>query len=265
MQDNDIVLDNALEPLHWRWTRGWNWFFNALAMYKRAPIFWSVMAMNYFVFNTIVSLLPFVGGLLVIAFSPFFLGAWMKMARGAQDGSKPRFISKDELLEQAKPLLQLGFFYCIACVLVLVVSIVLFMTVIQFGWLSAPVVEEINKGDISSVLPFFFVAVSLFFIMQSTYFFAPALLVFRGFSPIEAMRLSLLGFWRNIKALILMYALSILGASVLLMPLTLLSALPLLQGAMPTLMMLILFFVVMPVSFHASFTSYMDIYENQIG
>ena len=128
-----------------------------------------------------------------------------------------------------------------------------------------PAVEQLNKGDINSILPFMLICVGLFFVMQSTYFFAPALVVFRACTPLESMRLSLLGFWRNIRALILMYTLTVLLASLVLLPFILMNWVPQLQAAMPTFMLLILFFFVLPISFHASFTSYMDIYENRIG
>ena len=245
MQNVETIVDNDIEPRRCRAKNSWQWLGDAFMLYVRAPLQWTLVTLLASILFLLVSSIPLIGWILGTLLIPLLMGGIMRLAKQAAAGEAPQFMSLfNSFFSSPAELLKIGLFY-IAGVLVIVVLLAAFMFVsFELGLMPRPSPELLKERGLLSMWPFLLMFFSSLAIIYSAYFFAPTLVVLRGFSAKDALRLSFLGFWRNWLPIMLMGMLSIFMLAV--------ASLPFMLGLL----------VALPVLLLVSYTSYLDIYED---
>lgn len=179
---------------------GWTWIARGWGLFTRAPLMWILSMLVVFVVAIVMHLVPIVGGIafqiLNAAIAAGFVVACRSLERGGEfelehlfAGFKTRFGS----------LVILGLLF-------LAGSIAIFLVFVAF--LGFTLLGAILTGDshaiLAKIMQSFFtlalgglVALALWVPLMAAYWFAPALVVMHGVSPVEAMKQSFVGSFRN--------------------------------------------------------------------
>lgn len=225
--------------------RGVNWWTDGWALFMKNPGMWLVLGLVLIVIIVVLYALPLPGSdLLVALVLPAFVASWMLAARKMETGGGLEvgdlFLAfKDHL----NPLLVQGVLFLAATAVVLIV-----MSVFGFGALlgiglgaamSSPgaVLAAISSGLIGLLM-----ALALLVPVMMAFWFAPALVVFDGVAPVEALRLSFAASAKNVGPFFVNGVIGVL--IVLLLPFTLFLGI----------------LIVVPLSLLTVYLSYRDIF-----
>lgn len=245
MQDLETIIDNDIEPRHCRAQNSWQWIGDAFMLYIRSPLQWTLITLLASILFLLVSSIPLVGWILGTLLIPLLMGGIMRLARQAAAGEAPQIMSMfNAFFSSPAELLKIGVFY-IAGVLVIIALLAAFMFIsFELGLMPRPSPELLKERGLLSMWPFLLMFFSSLAMIYSAYFFASTLVVLRGLSAKDALRLSFLGFWRNWLPIMLMGMIGIFLLAV--------ASLPFMLGLL----------VALPVMLLVSYTSYLDIYED---
>lgn len=231
---NDALIA-ATDPRTVDAGRGVTWWTEAWGLFSKHIGMWLVMSLVMLAIFLVLNVIPILGSLAASLIAPAFVGSWMLAARKVDGGGTPDlndlFTSfKDKL----GPLLVVG-------ALVLAISIVVGVIAgaLGFGAVGAMVASG-TRGSAGGMLAavgtgmlagLFVLAMA--FIAGVALWFAPALIVFRGMPPVDALKSSLSASLKNVGPFLvfgLLYLVAALLASipfglgwVVLVPLTLLA------------------------------------------
>ena len=222
--DQDTVIDLMPEPRHLPARRGWQWYVQGFQLFRRQPAIWVLLGLQFMVLALLASVLPAVVAMAYTLLSPVLSGGVFLAAKRTDDGNK---ISPMDLFAafkgEVKPLLRIGFINVLAVVLI---------TVLMSLFGNHASIGEIPAGSLPSPeqIKALYLNLSINMILMTPVlcasWFAPALVLFDGHTPIEAMKLSFAGVYRNWQAFLLSglltLALCILSAFTLLLGLLLL-------------------------------------------
>lgn len=199
--EKDNVIDLLPEPRRLAAGRGWSWYINGFKLFRRQPSMWIVLALQFFVLALLAGVLPAVGALVYTLVSPVLSAGVYLAAKQCDTGHK---IGPLDLFAafrgEVKPLLFIGFINVVA---VMLVTLLLSL----FG--SQPSLADIPAGSLPSpeLMKSLYVHTSLSLLLMipimCAVWFAPALVLFKGYSPTEAMKLSFAGVCRNWQAFLL--------------------------------------------------------------
>jgi hypothetical protein len=241
---------------------GLAWFRAGLRTFWRQPLAFSGLFLLFVAIISIVSLLPYVGGVLSLALLPAATLGFMAATREAASG---RFPMPAILLsafragrQRARAMLVLGAAYAIGLLLVLSLSALAdggqFASMYLFG---GPITVELVSSD--AFRNAVWISMALYLPLNMVFWHAPALVHWHDVPPVRSLFFSLVACLRNFGALLL-FMLAWAGLSLLvafgLVLLTALLGLPALLGVamMPlSLLMGAMFITSLWFTFHDSF------------
>ena len=251
---SESVLPSAAGPRSVDAGRGLAWLTEAWRLFAQSPGVWILVVLILFAINVVLAFIPLAGYLGTQVLFPVFAGGLMLGCRAMDRGGKftvPHLFAG--FGERAGSLFVVGLIYTALALAIMVVVVgVLF---ILFG---AAVITEIWKlddpltgatllaGAFSAVMVGALLFLLLYLPLVMAIWFAPALVVLKGAEPLQAMRLSLSGCAKNILPF-LIYGL-------IWMILAFVATLPLMLG----------WLVLGPVTIASVYTSYCDIYEDEL-
>lgn len=257
MQETDTIVDNELDPVKHKMGTGGHWLFGAFFLYRRAPLLWTVAALVAAVVFLAVMLAvrvflnPLLGiGAIPAAFLasfslllPILLGIVAHTAYRADEGIEISL--QDFIAVYTHPklgeLLRVALFSLAGILGLAILTSLFWIFSTRLGIWTVQFAPE--RGILPAFWPFILMNLTLSAALFSAAFYAPALVILRGLSAGEALRLSALGFWRNWKPLwwLAIQNLFLLAAA----------ALPAFVGLLIAAPLVVLTF----------YTSYSDIYE----
>jgi hypothetical protein len=199
--------------------RGVSWWSEAWALFLRNPGMWLVMGVLLMVLLGVLGFIPALGPLVSLLFAPVFSGSWLLAARKLQGGGDLEVgdlfaIFKDK--ERLTPLLVLG-----ALLLAAMVLVGLFIGAVGMGAGMGAMMgmgghAPGSVGYVAAALGAGFLAMLIFFVLLVSVglavWFAPALVVFHGATPFDALKASLSASLKNIVAMVLYGALYLIAA-----------------------------------------------------
>lgn len=231
---NDALIA-ATDPRTVDAGRGVTWWTEAWGLFSKHIGMWLVMSLVMLAIFLVLNVIPILGSLAASLIAPAFVGSWMLAARKVDGGGTPDL---NDLFTGFKdtlgPLLVVG-------ALVLAISIVVGVIAgaLGFGAVGAMVASGTrgSAGGMMAALGTGMLAglfvLAMAFIAGVALWFAPALIVFRGMPPVDALKSSLSASLKNVGPFLvfgLLYLVAALLASipfglgwVVLVPLTLLA------------------------------------------
>ena len=234
------------EPRLVRAGRGADWIGEAFALFRQQPGVWIGILVIWLVLSSVIAAVP-VLNLLGSFLNPVFTAGIMlgcaSQARG--EGLRVEHLFAGFRSGRVGPLLMMTVWTLLlaAAGLVALVAVVGWPVFDALEGLHDPSPEELLGAlGLGRLLWFAFAALTLAALLAMAVWFAPALIVFRGVSALDALKLSFRGCVRNWRAL------AVYGLLVLVM--LILAALPLLLGLL----------IAVPVLMASIYTSYQDLY-----
>jgi uncharacterized membrane protein len=236
--------------------RGSDWIAEGFEMFRQKPGAWIGVILTWGVLSTVIGMIPGIN-LIGSFLSPIFTAGLMlgcaSQARG--EGFRLEHLFAGFRSGRLGQLLMLTV-WTILFGLVLIILGCIAVGVSMLGKLQGldfdtPLADQVpslmQSLDVMSILLFALVALALGVVLAMAVWFAPALVVMRGVSAFEAMKLSVRGCTRN------MWAFTVYGLLALVV--LILAAIPLLLGLL----------VAIPVLVASVYTSYRDIYPEPAG
>ena len=194
--------------------QGFAWVKRGWELFKLAPIPWSGMTALVFLVLMGIGAVPYVGGFLVHALSPFIVAAYLAASRAGVQGEPVNFTYLGAGLRQGRDsLFVIGMVYMLASLLVF--RGVAFLTGGDMGLLTAQIenphtlTPEEAKALLDGILPTMALGALFMTPLLMATWFSPGLAHFEGFRPAKAMWWSLWACGVNWRP-ILVYS-SILG------------------------------------------------------
>lgn len=225
------------------------WIGEGWQLFKQSPGIWIASVLILFVLSIVASFIPFLGSLVSNLLMPVFLGGLMIGCRAQDNGEK---LQIEHLFSgfksHAGPLMLIGLLMLVAIVVVLIVLAIIVGLMFGASIMGAFAGNEQAMADLIAEhgLTFLLVLVLLFMALiipvSMAYWFAPALVVFHGLKPVDAMKQSFQGCLRNM--------LPFLWYGILLILLLIVGMIPLMLGLL----------VVVPMMYGSIYASYKDIY-----
>lgn len=225
--------------------RGLEWWTLAWALFTKAAGLWIVLGLLLFVLLAVIGVVPLLGALVSTLLVPVFVGSWMLAARKVEGGGA---LEVGDLFtafkgDRLKPLLVLGALLLGAVVVMGVVAGVLGMGAAMGMMLGSPgqdaaaVLAAAGAGGMALL-----VVLLVGVLAAMATWFAPALVVFRGTAPVDAMRASFAASLKNMVPM-LIYGLIYIVASIA-------ASIPFGLG----------WIVLVPVTLLTVYTSYKDVF-----
>ncbi|HEX8980646.1 MAG TPA: BPSS1780 family membrane protein [Parasulfuritortus sp.] len=217
MKQLTVARPNAGQGIAWM-KAGWNWF-------RLAPIPWMGMTALAFLVLTGIGMLPRLGGFVVELLSPFMVVAFMSAARAAEENQPVTFL---HLTAGFRPevrtrLLIMGAVYLAGLLLVDTIMRQMggesFQQMALLAQNPKSIDPEQAQAIMSQALPAMLTGLLLMTPLMMATWFAPALILFDGFSAINAMWWSLWAGMVNWRP-VLIYGLwlSLVGVAAMLIP-----------------------------------------------
>jgi uncharacterized membrane protein len=196
--------------------RGVSWWTEAWALFVKSAALWVVFGVIVFVALFVLGLLYIIGAVVGSLLLPVFMGGWMLAARKLEGGGALEVNDLFACFKGGKlsPLLVVGALFLAGMAVIGVLAAVL-----GFGAIAGLAVGGAHQ-NVSSMMAgagvgliAMLVALVLGTLVGMALWFAPALVVFRGMAPVDAMRLS---FSASVKNLVpfLLYGLIYIVASI---------------------------------------------------
>jgi uncharacterized membrane protein len=196
-EDLKLVLPARIEPVG----AGWTWIAEGWKLFAKAPVMW--LATTVVLLIILVSLrwfIPRVGTVAILLLGPVFSAGYVIACRSLERGGefelehffagfRTRFAS----------LLAVGLLTLLGCVAMLLV----FVAFSGFALMSALLSDNIDNvlaaatASAIGILLGALAALALAVPIAAAIWFAPALVVMHGMSPLSAMKMSLVGSFRN--------------------------------------------------------------------
>ena len=242
--------------------RGARWLGEGWRLFRAAPLGWLALVLAYWLFMTVISLVPFIGiaaaGVLVPGMSVGFMAA----ARAASRGGRLEIALLFEGLRQgARPQLLLGAVYLASLALVLAATVLADGGALA-GWMMTgrrPADEVLQSGDFLAAMA---LAAVLYAPVMMMFWFAPTLTAWHSTAPVKALFFSLAACLMNWRAFTAYGAVAALVTLVL--PFIALSSLLVLSGGslrVPAMaLMFPLLIVLLPTLLASFYASYRDVF-----
>jgi uncharacterized membrane protein len=180
---------------------GWDWIAKGWTLFMRAPLMWVISIVVLFVLGIVVSLIPVIGSLAFQLLTPVFAAGFVLACRSLERGGD---FELEHLFAAFKaphlvPLLILGALFLAGMIVILLVGMAIMGTGVAGAILSG------NAADLgtlvlaagASILLGTLVMLALSVPLLAAYWFAPALIVMHGVTPVAAMKESFSACLRN--------------------------------------------------------------------
>lgn len=228
---------------------GWQWISRGFWHFKQNPLAWIITLVVWVVLSVVVSLVPFIGSLVITLVSPVILAGLMLGCAAQEHGDdfeiSHLFAGFSSSVGQLVlvGLLYLVGFIAIAFVMTMVGGGVIVGMLGGMDGMQNPGPDAFQSAmGVGSVVLMMLVALGLSVPLMMAYWFAPALIAIEGMSALSAMKLSFSGCLRNILPFLLYGVVALVMFFI---------------GAIPVGLGLL---VVMPVITASMYTAYRDIY-----
>jgi hypothetical protein len=217
MKQLTVARPNASQGIAWM-KAGWNWF-------RLTPIPWMGMTALAFLVLAGIGMLPRLGGFIVQLLSPFMVAAFMSATKAAEENQPVTFmhLTAGFRPEARTRLLIMGAAYLAGILLVDTIMHQMggesFQQMAQLAHAPQNISPEQAQAIMSQVLPAMLTGLLLMTPLMMATWFAPALILFNGFSTTNALWWSLwasLVNWRPV--LIYSLWLGLIGIAAMLIP-----------------------------------------------
>jgi uncharacterized membrane protein len=186
--------------------RGFEWWSESWALFVKAAGMWIVLGILLFIIYAVLSVIPFLGGLAGTVLFPVFIASWMTAARKVENGGALEFgdlfsaFSSDKLT----PLLIVGALFMAFALAIMLVAVLLGIGAVV-GVASGGADRSLGAAlaALSAGMLAFLAAFGIGIVASMALWFAPALVVFRGTAPVDAMRISFTASLKNIVPFLL--------------------------------------------------------------
>ena len=179
---------------------GWDWIVLGWKAFTAAPLMWILSVVVLFVAAIVMSLLPIIGSLIFQLLQSVIAGGYMAACRSLERGGD--FEIEHLLMGFSKrfgSLLIVGLIFLVGW-LVLVVILFAFVGIGLLGAFMSGDPTVLSTAIIGSAFSFLLgslVVLALMIPLVAAYWFAPALVMMHDMPPIEAMKASFFGSFRN--------------------------------------------------------------------
>lgn len=200
--------------------RGVGWWQDAWTLFMKNAGMWLVMGVILLVIFIVLNVIPFIGGLAAALLGPVFVGGWMLAARKLEGGGT---LEVGDLFsgfqDKLSSLVIVG-----ALLLGAVVVIGIVAGVLGMGALAGAMMGGANNSGAGMAAAMgtgalaLLVTLALSFVLGMAFWFAPALVVFRNLSPVDALKTSFSASLKNIVAIVLFGVLYFIAAIVASIP-----------------------------------------------
>jgi uncharacterized membrane protein len=201
--------------------RGIGWWAGGWALFMKNAGMWIALTLILLVVFITLAIVPIVGALAASLLTPVFIGGWMMAARKVEAGGA---LEVGDLFggfrERLTPLLVLG-----ALLVGATLVIMLAMGLLGFGAVMG-IASGDTRGSASGVMAAVgagmlavLVGLVLSFVVAMAFWFAPALVVFAGAQPVDALKASVSASLKNIGPFLVYGLLYIVAAIVASIPL----------------------------------------------
>jgi uncharacterized membrane protein len=224
--------------------RGISWWSDAWALFTKSTGVWIVLALIMIVIYIVLHFIPFVGGIAGSLILPPLTAGWLLAARKVEGGGT---LEVGDLFagfkDKLTPLLVLG-----ALLLAAGFVIMLIAGALGFGAVMGMFMGGARQSAGAMMAAFgaglfaLLIALTLATLLAMALWFAPALVVFRDFAPVDAMKQSFAACLKNVIPFLLYGIVYLLAAIV--------ASIPFGLG----------WIVLMPVLMLTAYTSYKDVY-----
>jgi uncharacterized membrane protein len=230
---------------------GWSWIAWAFQdHFRQAPGIWIGAFLVLLLVSALLSLIPFIGGLIYTVLGPIFLGGLMYGAQRQDQGQRFEFNHLFEgFSRNSGRLAAVGGLYLLGILVTMIIAAILggvFGALLAIGMDPQTLQSDdpntfiAAMGPVMAIIMLIVVGAMIPIIMA--YWFAPALVMLDGMKPVEAMKLSFTGCLRNVVPF-LIYGLASFGLIIIAM-------LPLFLGLL----------ILSPILMASMYTAYRDIY-----
>lgn len=189
-------------------SRGVNWWSEGWALFMKSPAMWVVFGLILFIGFVILHYIPF-GGLLFFLAYPALMGSLMLAARKTeQDGTLDINDLGLAFKEHLNPLLVIGALsvgaaLVIGLVLYIMLGILGLSALMSLGFDNLMVAVASIVAAIGAIVVALLVGLALAVPVSMAVWFAPALVVFRGVDPVNALKASFAACMRNMVPFLL--------------------------------------------------------------
>jgi hypothetical protein len=200
--------------------RGVAWWSEAWALFMKNPGMWVVFGLILLIIWIVLSFLPLIGTFAIALLTPVFMGSWLLAASKLEQGGS---LEPADLFlgfkEHLNPLMVLGALMLAATVVIgLVVGMLGFGAALGMGMGAA---MQSGGGMLAAAgagMVVMLLWMALMVPVSMAIWFAPALVIYRGVAPIEALRMSFAACLRNLMPFLVYGALGFVAAIVASIP-----------------------------------------------
>ncbi|MBM3373226.1 MAG: hypothetical protein FJY44_05065 [Betaproteobacteria bacterium] len=232
-----------MEPRAVAMSNGWRWIVDGFRLFRRQPLIWILLLGALMLIGLVSTLLQPVGPLAISLLTPVFIAGLMNACLITDRGGEPDIGHLFSAFRgHAAPLVTIGGVYLVGNIVAVGVvlmgagnealQVVLSRTRNEAAMAQA--LRDLSSGLLTGTLVFMPVLMAVWF--------APLLVVFRGMTPVAAMKSSLQACWRNLLPF------TLYGAAIVV--LWIIASIPLMLGLV----------VLLPVMACSVYTAYKDLY-----
>ena len=183
--------------------QGWQWIKNGYSLFRKNPPIWITLFVIYFLIVIVLSIIPVVGPLVMTLLAPVFTAGFMLACRDVEQGGE---LELGHLFagfrHNAGQLITVGGLYLVGSIIILGLMMMggggAMMGSASLGQTQGAEPNEAMVRAMGGMLTGLLAASALLIPLLMAYWFAPALVVLRNLTAIEAMKLSFVGCLRNI-------------------------------------------------------------------
>jgi uncharacterized membrane protein len=182
--------------------QGWQWIVDGFALFRKNPPIWITLFVIYFLIVIVVSVIPVVGPLVMTLLAPVFTAGFMLACRDVEAGEE---LELGYLIagfkHNAGQLITVGGLYLVGSIIILGLMMMggggSILGSAALGQMQGTEPNEVMAGAMGGMLISLLAAMALLVPLLMAYWFAPALVVLRNMTAMDAMKLSFFGSLRN--------------------------------------------------------------------
>ncbi len=233
-----------MEPQRLEANTGLQWIKKGYALFKQAPLLWIVLLAICFVAAALLSKVPVIGEPLASLLMPVVIIGLMAGCRSLENGDELELAHLfSGFQKHTSHLITLGGIALVSQYLIFGVMLMVGgATLVAILMGSQAAEPEVFREAVAGAGAAVMIGAALFTVLLMAMQFAPMLVFFRDVKPIDAMKLSLQAFTRNVAAMF------VYGMAFLL--LAILASMPMMLG----------WLILMPMVFTTMYASFCDIF-----
>lgn len=196
-----------MEPRSVKAIQGWRWITAGYTLFFKNPLIWMAFFVIYFFLAFVLTfLVPFVGAPIWALLDPALIAGFMIACRALEVGEEMEITHLFAgFRSHGRSLAVVGAYYLAGKVLAISVAAFIATVVMGGGLPELDVAEALKNNNQEALMAMsqHLMVILLFFMafllpLMMAYWFAPALVIFDGLTPVEAMKLSFRACLRNL-------------------------------------------------------------------